>query len=162
MALVPSVADEATACREKKRCDIGFDCRGDACVGKRFFDFVGYSRHGGYGFYGIFAIGRFAAEHEGVGVLVYCIGNVAHFGACRARAVYHRVEHLGGHYYRLVFENALVDERTLYAGDSLGGYFDAKVAAGYHDSIGGVEDLVEVVDAFLVLYLGDYLYAAVA
>ena len=95
-------------------------------------------------------------------MLVYCIGNVAHFGACRARAVYHRVKHLRGHYHRLVFENALVDERTLYAGDSLGGYFDAKVAAGYHDSIGGVEDLVEVVDAFLVLYLGDYLYAAVA
>lgn len=55
----------------------------------------------------------------------------------------------------LVLADTLFDDAALYARYLLDGHLYAQVAAGYHDAVGGVDDLVDVVHALLVLYLRD-------
>ena len=117
--------------------------------------------HGLYGLDGVFAIGGLAAEHDGVGAVIDGVCDVGDFGAGRARVLDHRVEHLRGHDDGLLRLDALADEHALDERDALNGHLDAEVTTSHHDAIYAVKNLVYVVDALLVLNLGNDLDRAV-
>ena len=82
--------------------------------------------HGLHGFQRIFAVGRLAAEHQGVGMREDGVGDVRHFGAGGARVVDHRVEHLCRHDDGLVLADTLFDDAALYARYLLDGHLYAR------------------------------------
>ena len=63
------------------------------------------------------------------------------------------MEHLCCHDHGLVLHDTLAYDLALDAGNLLYGYLYAEVATGDHDAVRGVYDLVNVVDALLVLNL---------
>ena len=117
--------------------------------------------HGLYGLDWVFAIGGLAAEHDGVGAVIDGVCDVGDLGAGRSRVLDHRVEHLRGHDDGLLRLNALADEHALDERDALNGHLDAEVATSHHDAVYAVKYLVNVVDALLVLNLGNDLDWAV-
>ena len=125
------------------------------------FRHAGNLCHGLHGLDGVFAIGGLAAEHDGVGAVIDGVCDVGDLGAGRARVLDHRVEHLRGHDDGLLRLNALADEHALDERDALNGHLDAEVAASHHDAVYAVKYLVNVVDALLVLNLGNDLDWAV-
>ena len=67
----------------------------------------------------------------------------------------HRLQHLGRHDDRLGVAPGLVDDPLLQERHVLERALDAEVAAGDHDAVEGLDDLVEVVDRLRLLDLGD-------
>ena len=96
-----------------------------------------------------------AGEHHGVGAVIDGVGDVGDLGARGARVADHGVEHLRGGDDRLVRGVALLDHLLLQVWHELGRDLDTQVAAGNHDAIGSLEDLVEVLDAQSALDLGE-------
>ena len=102
---------------------------------------------------GVHARGGLAREHDAVGAVVHRVGHVSNLGTGGTRVVAHGVEHLCGHNDRLVGISALGDDALLDVGDLLGGHLNAKVAAGDHDAVGVLKDLVKVLDGSCALDL---------
>ena len=94
----------------------------------------------------ILARGRLAGKHGRIGAVVDGVGHVGHLGARRARVADHRVEHLGRGDDGLIGLVALLDDLLLDGGAHLGRHLDAQVAAGDHDAVGLLQDVIEVVD----------------
>ena len=69
-------------------------------------------------------------------------------------------EHLRGHDDGLLLHHTFVDNLALDAGNALDGHLDAEVAARNHHTVGRIDDLIDVVHAFLVLNLRDDLDVA--
>ena len=67
----------------------------------------------------------------------------------------HRLQHLGGHDDRLGVAAGLVDDLLLQERHVLERALHAEVAAGDHEAVEGLDDLVEVVDRLRLLDLGD-------
>ena len=111
---------------------------------------------------GIVAIGRFAREHEGIGVGIDSVGDVGHFGARGTRVLDHALEHLCGHDDRLMGADALLNDVALNTGNELIIHLDAQITTGHHNAIGGLDDFINVVHTLLVLNLGDDADSAVA
>lgn len=124
-------------------------------------DLAGDARHGLDRLDGIVAHGRLVAQHHGVDTLVDGAGHVAHLGARRTRRLDHRIEHLRGDDDGALRADALLDDAPLRVGDRLGGELHTQVAARHHDAVGGLDDLVDVVQPLLVLDLRDDLDRAV-
>src|ERR1051326_7184795 len=102
----------------------------------------------------IFANGRLAAEHDGVGLLKNGVGHVGDFGAGRHRRFNHAFEHVRGDNHgpaqaETGFYNPPLDNRQLLVRD-----FDAEITARDHDRIGLADDPFEVAERFLVLDFG--------
>ena len=72
------------------------------------------------------------------------------------------MQHLGRNDDRFFTFDALADQQALGNGNLFGRNFDAQVAAGDHDSVGLVQDFVDVVDPFFVFDFGDDLDRTVA
>ena len=125
------------------------------------FRHTGNLGHGLYGLDWVFTISGLAAEHNGVGAVVDGVCDIGDLGAGRARVLDHRVEHLRGHDDGLLRLDALADEHALDERDALNGHLDAEVSTSHHDAIYAVKNLVYVVDALLVLNLGNDLDRAV-
>ena len=104
---------------------------------------------------GVLAGGGLAREHQGVGAVEDGVGDVGRLGAGGARLLDHRLEHLGRHDHRLAGEAAGGDDLLLQHGDGVERHLDPEVAAGDHQAVGRVGDLVEVLDRGLALDLGD-------
>ena len=113
---------------------------------------MGHPGHDADSLHRIVAIGRLAAEHQCVGAAVDGIGYVRHLGARGPRIVNHALQHLCGYDDGLVRTNRLVDQQTLDAGDTFLRHLDAQVAAGHHDAVGRLENFLNVVHPFLILY----------
>ena len=109
----------------------------------------------------ILAAGCLAREHQGIGARIDGIGDVGNLSTCGTRILNHRMQHLSGHDDRLLLLDTLTDNLTLDARDALDGYLDTQVASGNHDTIRGVDDLIDIVDTLLILYLRDDLDIAV-
>ena len=124
------------------------------------FRLFGDGGHRLHRFEGIFSRSRFTTQHESVGAVVDSVGNVGHFGASGARIVDHGVEHLRSHDDGLLLHHTFVNNLALNAGNTLDGHFDAEVAARNHHTVGRIDDLIDVVHAFLVLNLRDDLDVA--
>ena len=113
------------------------------------------ARHDLDGALGEAAVGGLAREHDGVGAVKHGVGDVGALGAGRPGVGDHRLEHLSRDHARLARLPALGDHHLLLAEDLLRGDLHAEVAARHHHAVGGGEDLVELVEALLVLDLGD-------
>ena len=110
-------------------------------------------RHSAHGLNGIVACSRLAAEHQRVSAIVDGISDVGHFSSCGAWVVDHGVKHLCGHDDWFLCSHTFANDAPLYAWDALYGYLDAKIAARNHDAVRRLDNLVNIVNAFLVLYL---------
>lgn len=119
-----------------------FDAHGDAV-----HDFDAFER--------VFADGRFAAEHDRVGLLEDGIGDVGDFGAGGQGILDHAFEHVGGDDDGFAEADAVFDDATLDDGQFFVGDFNAEVAAGDHDGVGGGDEFEEVLDGGLVFDFGD-------
>mmetsp|Transcript_10421 Transcript_10421/g.47024 ORF Transcript_10421/g.47024 Transcript_10421/m.47024 type:complete len:350 (+) Transcript_10421:2139-3188(+) len=98
---------------------------------------------------------RLPGEHHAVGAVEDGVGDVGGLGAGGAGRAGHGLEHLGGGDDGLTAEVGLSDHHLLDPEYSLQGDLHAEVAAGHHDAVGVLEDVVKVCDALLVLDLGD-------
>ena len=124
------------------------------------FDLAGDAGHRFHRFHGEVAHRRLVAQHHGVHALVNGTRHVAHLGARRTRALDHRIEHLSGDNHRTLGANALLDDTPLGIGNRLGGKLHTQVAAGHHDAVRRLDNLVDVVQTLLVLDFRDNLNRA--
>jgi hypothetical protein len=109
----------------------------------------------------VFPDGGLAAEHDGVGLLEDGVGHVGHLRAGRHGVLDHRFEHVGGHDHGLAqlerrLEDSALDDRKLFHRA-----LHTEVAAGDHDGIGLLDDLVDQPHRALILDLGHDLGGAV-
>ena len=71
------------------------------------------------------------------------------------------MKHLRSHDDGALSSDTLLDDHALDGGDLLSGDFDSEVTTSDHDTVAGVDDLIDVVYPFLVLDLSDDLDIAV-
>lgn len=108
---------------------------------------------------GVGSLGGLSGQHDTVGSVEDGVTHIGHLGSGGSRVVGHGVQHLGGTDDGLAGQVALGD-KLLLGNEHLGsGDLDTQVSSGNHDSVGLLENLVEVVDSLLVLDLGDDLDA---
>jgi hypothetical protein len=100
-------------------------------------------------------LGSLARQHDTVGAIENGVTDIADFGAGRARVVGHGLEHLGGTDDWLAGDVALGDHHLLGHEYLSRRNLDTEIATGDHDTVGDLEDGVEVADTLLVLDLGD-------
>ena len=115
----------------------------------------GDARHGAQRLDGVLAGRRLAGEHDGARAVIDGVGDVRDLGTGGADVVRHALEHLGRGDDALAEQAALADELLLDARQLLVRHLDAHVAAGDHDAGALGEDVLDVVDAGLILDLGD-------
>lgn len=104
---------------------------------------------------GVVTLGGLTRQHDAVGTVQNGVANIADLSTGRARVVGHRLEHLGSADNGLAGNVALGDHHLLGNEDLSGRNLDTKVTTGNHDTVGLLQDLVEVVDTLLVLNLGN-------
>ncbi len=103
----------------------------------------------------IFADGRLAGEHDGVGAVVDRVGHVGDFGARGARVLDHRFEHLRGGDHGLGVLGGAADDVLLNGGNFFRRNFHAQIAASHHDAVGDLQDGFEMLDGLRLFQLGD-------
>ncbi|CAJ1800959.1 hypothetical protein LMCDFJHI_01359 [Aeromonas salmonicida] len=111
--------------------------------------------HDGHGFQRVLALGGLTGQHDCIGTVQDGVGHVAGFGAGRTRVLDHGIQHLGGGDHHFACLVALGDDHLLGEDHFFNRNFHAHVATCHHDAVGDSQDLVEVVQAFLVFDLGD-------
>ena len=94
-------------------------------------------------------------QHDTVSTVQNGVGNVGDLSTGGAGVVGHGLEHLSGADDGLALDVALGDHHLLGDEHLGGGDLDTEVTTGNHDTIGGLQNLVKVVDTLLVLDLGD-------
>ena len=116
---------------------------------------LGNRSHGLQRLDGVLARGGLAGEHDSAGAVIDSVGNIGDLGTGRAGVDDHGIQHLGGSDADLTGAHGAVDQ-VLLDGRDLGKVdLNAHIAAGNHDAVGHGQDLVNVVDALLVLDLRD-------
>ena len=126
---------------------------------------LGAFRHGGHGLQrlqGVLPGGGLPGEHDGAGAVIDGVGHVVHLRPGGTGMGAHALQHLGGGDDHLAGGVALADHHLLQDGDLLHIHLDPQVAPGHHDPPGDRQDLVQVLDPFGVLDLGDDLDVAPA
>ena len=111
--------------------------------------------HGLNGLDGVLAGGGLAGEHHAGGAVEYGVGHVGDLGTGGTGVADHGVQHLGGGDDGLAGHGGSLDHLLLEDGHLLSGDLHAQVAAGNHDAVGCLDDLLQVVHALAVLNLGD-------
>src|SRR6266498_1490439 len=106
-------------------------------------------------FHRIFSDGRFAAEHDRVGLLENGVGHVGDLGARGHGTFDHAFEHVGGDDDRPTDAQTDLHNLALNDGQFLVGNLHAQVAASHHDGIGFGDNFDEILDGLLVLDLAD-------
>mmetsp|Transcript_47611 Transcript_47611/g.113142 ORF Transcript_47611/g.113142 Transcript_47611/m.113142 type:complete len:288 (-) Transcript_47611:867-1730(-) len=97
--------------------------------------------------------GGLTAEHHAVRAVEHSVGDIPGFCAGWAWGGSHGLEHLGGSDHRLALKIALLDHHLLHQEDLLGRDLHAHVTSSHHDAIAGLDDLINVLDACLILNL---------
>ena len=95
-------------------------------------------------FLGKFAHRRLAREHDAIGAVKNCVGDISCLGPRRQTARHHRFEHLRRSNNRLSRKIRFCDELLLHVGDLLNRHFHPEIAARDHDAVGRRENFVEV------------------
>ena len=107
------------------------------------------------GFDGVVSLGSLTGQHDTVGAISDGVTDVADLGAGRARVGDHGFQHLSCTNYRLAGD-VTHGNHLLLRSENLGGWdFDTEISTSYHDTIGLLENLGEVVEALTVLDLGN-------
>jgi len=104
---------------------------------------------------GVLTCGGFSRKHDRIGPFKDRVGNVGNLRTGGEGIGDHAFEHVGGDDDRFHGGDTLVEDPALDDRELFVGAFDAKVAAGNHDGIGGRDDPEDVFDGKLVLDLGD-------
>jgi hypothetical protein len=111
--------------------------------------------HHGNGLGWVVTLGSLTRQHDTVSTVKNGVGNVRYFSTGGARVVCHGLQHLSSTNDRLAFQVALGDHHLLSEEDLGGRDFDTKITTSNHDTIGFLENLIEVVYTLLVLDLGN-------
>ena len=111
--------------------------------------------HGFQGLNGIIAGSGLTGKHDGAGAVINGVGHVCRFCTGGAGVLHHGVQHLGGGDDLLAGQIGLFDEFLLDDRDLFQGNFYAQVAAGHHDAVGHVDNLVDIPYAVNIFNLGD-------
>src|SRR5262249_13339748 len=98
----------------------------------------------------------FAGEHYRVGPVKDRIRDVTGFGACGARVLDHRLEHLGRSNHRFSPRGRAPDYVLLNDWNLFRGHLNAEIAAGDHGCVGSFENFFQMVDGLRFFELGDY------
>ena len=122
---------------------------------------LGDGGHGLEGRHRVLACGGLAGEHHRAGAVVDGVGHVGDFGTSGAGVGHHGIQHLGGGDADLAGAHGPVNEVFLQRGNFRKIDLHAKVAAGHHDAVRHGQNFIDVVDALLVLDLGDDAHAGV-
>ena len=99
---------------------------------------------------------RLTRKHDRIGTLEYRVADVRHLGPCRPWAAHHGIEHLGSRnddLFPLRLHLVIIcflDDRHVFRR-----HLNAEVAAGYHDTVRRIDNLVDVGHAFGIFNLGD-------
>mmetsp|Transcript_101220 Transcript_101220/g.264434 ORF Transcript_101220/g.264434 Transcript_101220/m.264434 type:complete len:320 (+) Transcript_101220:321-1280(+) len=105
---------------------------------------------------------RLAGQHDAIRAVQHSVGHIAGLRTCGARGLDHGLQHLRRGDHGLALHVALADDHLLGQEDVLRRDLHAQVAAGDHDGVAGIDDLVDVLQALLVLDLRDDLDVAAA
>jgi len=111
--------------------------------------------HDSDGLDGVATVGGFAGEHDSIGTVKDGVSNVTGLSASRARGRDHRLKHLSGSDDGLAGNVSLLDHPFLGDEDLLRRDLHTEITTSDHDTISGSEDLIIVVEALLVLDLGN-------
>ena len=117
---------------------------------------LGNESHGLYGLHREGSCGGLAGEHDSAGAVVDSVCHVGDLSTGRSRVGDHGLQHLCGSYHLLAGIVALVDELLLDRRDLLEWDLNAHVASCDHYTVGGLKDLVDVLNAVGILDLSDY------
>mmetsp|Transcript_68205 Transcript_68205/g.120378 ORF Transcript_68205/g.120378 Transcript_68205/m.120378 type:complete len:498 (+) Transcript_68205:362-1855(+) len=101
------------------------------------------------------AVGSLTGQHNHVRAIQHSIQDIRSLCTCWPRSSFHRVEHLSGRHNELASNVALGNDHLLHKTNLFNVYFHAHVTTGHHDAVASLDDLIDVVDALLILNLGD-------
>ncbi len=119
-------------------------------------DFADDPRHDAHSLNRVLPHRRLAAEHDGIPPVEHGVGNVAHLGARGSGTADHRLEHLRGNDDGFPRSVAAGDDHLLQYGDIFGRELHTEIAARYHDTVGGADDLVDVRNCLRLFDLRNY------
>ena len=122
-------------------------------MGLRILHDLGHHLHS---LHRVLAHGRLAGEHHCVRSVVNGVGHVSHLRSGRSGIADHGIQHLGCRDDDLAGFVALSDDGLLNVGNLLRRDFHAHVAAGHHNAVGRLDDLIQVLDSLCVLDLCDH------
>lgn len=111
--------------------------------------------HHADGVLGVLALSGLTRKHDAVSTVENSVGNVRNLSTSGAGVVGHGLEHLSGADDGLASDVALGDHHLLGNEDLGGGDLNTEITTGNHDTVGLLENLIEVVDTLLVLNLGN-------
>ena len=109
-------------------------------------------------FHRVLTHGGLAGKHNGIRTFTDGIGNVCHLCPCGPRVTDHGIQHLSGNDNRFIFPIALIHDHLLYVGHFIGRYFHTHIPPGHHDPVSGIDDLVDILDAFPIFDLRDHIH----
>ena len=119
---------------------------------------LGFSRalaHDGDGVDWVVTSSGLTGEHDAISSIEHGVGDIGCLSTSGARSLAHGFEHLRSSDDWLGCDVSLLDHPLLGDEDLLRRDLHAEIATGDHDTVGGGEDLVVVVEALLVLDLGN-------
>ena len=119
--------------------------------------FCGALAHDGDGVDWVVTSSGLTREHDAISSIENSVGNIGSLGTGWARSLAHGFEHLRSSDDWLGCDVSLLDHPLLGDEDLLGWDLHTKITSGDHDTVGGSEDLIVVVESLLVLDLGDNL-----
>ena len=99
----------------------------------------------------------FAAQHDRVRLFEYRVGHICDLGPCRNPIRDHRFKQMGGDHDRFAQPNTTFDDSSLNDRQFFHRHFDAKIAAGDHDKVRDLNNVIDRLDRGLILYLGQHL-----
>ncbi len=115
----------------------------------------GDTGHGADGRQRVSAGGGLGGEHDGIGPVENGVGDIGSFGTRGHRILDHALEHLRGDDAGLAELAAGTDDAFLNERYLCKVHLDAEIAAGDHDTVGGIDDRIEILHGLGHLDLGD-------
>ena len=105
--------------------------------------------------YRIFTGSTLARQHNRTCTIIDCIGYIRCLRTCRTRILDHGIQHLCRCDNLLTSHIYLIDNHLLDNWDFLARNLHTHISTGYHNTIGHINDIVDVVNAFRILDLGN-------
>ena len=124
-------------------------------LAKRPFGFANDGVESRHGANRVFPDRGFSGQHDGVGPFIHGMRRVGDFGTGGPRLLAHRLEYLRGDDDGRTATVGRENESLLYRRQGLERQFDPEIAAGDHDAIGHLENLVHLLDGLRLFDLRD-------
>lgn len=94
-------------------------------------------------------------KHNTIATIKHSISNIGNLSPCRSRLLDHRLEHMSCTNDWLAGDITLGDHHLMGENDLFRWNLNAQITTGDHDTVTGVDDLIDLVDALLILDLRD-------